>query len=192
MKFAKTDGAHAGQQPGKDSDDTRINFLVVTGGSEPDFKDIYQELYHKIGKDKQTEFYATLRPYKAKNLRFLLNVLDTSRELNLGRTKLHQLREAVLEKNLTTSVKDGLAVLLNWRDQQRSYVVQQVYEFGQRYQMPRSDPGNPLSGFPRVTFPWFADGTSKEGREIYRTSLLDFIELYNFVPREGEDSSVQG
>jgi hypothetical protein len=190
MKFAKT-GAQTGQQVGKDSDDTRINFLTVTGGSEPEFIDIYQELYRKIGKDKKTEFYATLRPYKPEDLQLLLNVLATGGELNLGRTKLHQLREAVLQKNLTTSVKDGLNALLNWRVQQRSYVVQQIYEFGHRYEMPRSDPSDPLAGFPRITFPWFADGTSKEGRNIYRTSLLDFIELYDFVPREEDDSNAR-
>lgn len=187
MKFAKKGGVHPGQQASEDNDGTRINFLTVTGGSEPNFNDIYQELYHKIGKDKKNEFYATLRPYKAEDLQILLNVLATGGELNLGRTKLHQLREAVLQKNLTTSVKDGLAALLNWRDQQRSYVVNHVYEFGHRYQMLRSDPGDPLAGFPQVTFPWFADGISKEGRNIYRTSLLDFIELYDFVSRERKD-----
>lgn len=186
MKFAKTDSAHAA--PG--SDPTRVNFLTVTGGSEPDFKDIYQEHLHKIA-DKKAEFYATLRPYKAEDLQLLLTVLAAGGEMNLSRTKLHRLREAVLEKNLTTSVKDGLAALLNWRSQQRSYIVDHVYAFGQRYQMPRSDPGDPLSGFPRITFPWFADGTSKEGRKIYRTPLLDFIELYDFVSREGDNSNVQ-
>ena len=51
-------------------------------------------------------------------------------------------------------------------------------------QMPRSDPRDPVSGFPRVTFPWFADGKEK-GRSVYRTPLLDFVELYDFVAREG-------
>jgi hypothetical protein len=77
-----------------------------------------------------------------------------------------------------------LATLRNWREKQRTYVVGQVYGFGQRHQMQRSDPHNPISDFPRVTFPWFADGTHK-GRDVYRTSLLDFIELYDFVTREG-------
>jgi hypothetical protein len=187
MKFAKTSAARPGQQVDEDNDNTRINFLTVTGGSEPDFKDIYQELYHRIDKDKNTEFFATLRPYKLKDLRSLLNILARGGELKLGRTKLYQLREAVLQKNLTTSVKDGLAALLNWPDQQRSYIAQQLYELGQSYQLPRTDPSDPLKGFPRITFPWFSDGKS-EGRDIYRTSLLDFIELYNFVTT-GEDTS---
>lgn len=193
LKFAKKDSAQAPEG----SDPTRINFLTVTGGSEPDFKAIYRRDYRKIPekdekKAEKNEFYATLRPYNPEDLGLLLSVLTAGGEMNLSRTKLHQLREAVLEKNLTTSVKDGLAALLNWRGQQRSYIVDQVYEFGQRYQMPRSDPADPLSGFPRVTFPWFADGTSKEGRNIYRTSLLDFIELYDFVSREGDSSNGQG
>src|SRR5437588_4260177 len=36
MKFAKVGRAHTGQQAGIDSDSTRINFLTVTGGSEPE------------------------------------------------------------------------------------------------------------------------------------------------------------
>lgn len=192
MKFAKVRETQTGQQASKDDDGTRINFLTVTGGSEPDFKDIYQYLYHSIGKDKKTEFYATLRPYTPEDLQLLLSVLASDGAMHLGRTKLHQLREAILQKNLTTAVKDSLAALLNWRVQQRSYVVQQVYEFGQRYELPRSNPDDPLKGFPRITFPWFADGTSKEGRDIYRTSLLDFIELYDFVSRKGEESNARG
>jgi hypothetical protein len=78
----------------------------------------------------------------------------------------------------------GLATLRNWREKQRVHVVGQVYEFGGRYQMPRNDPRDPSSGFPRVTFPWFADGKHKD-RSVYRTSLLDFVELYDFVTREG-------
>ena len=184
LKFAKKDGARA-----KDGDKTRINFFKLTGGSEPDFKDVYNELYHRKDEQKgEPEFYATLRPYTVQNLRLLLDLLAEGRKMNLGRTKLHQLREAVLEKNLTTSVQQALAALLNWRGEQRFYVAEQVYEFGQRAQVPRSNPRDPLKGFPRVTFPWFADGKSDEGRDVYRTSLLDFIELYDLVTREGEDS----
>jgi len=38
--------------------------------------------------------------------------------------------------------------------------------------------------FPRVTFPWFADGDN-----IYRTSLLDFVELYDFVASEKDSGT---
>lgn len=194
LKFAKKAG-HTKQSISDSGDDTRINFLTVTGGSEPDFKETYDDLYHKIDDanmaDKR-EFYATLRPYTPEDLERLLNLLRAGRESHLGRTKLHQLREAILRKNLTTSVRDALALLLNWSDQQRSYVVNHVYEFGRHYALPRSNPADPLGGFPRVTFPWFADGKSDESRDIYRTPLLDFIEIYDFVAREGEENNAEG
>ena len=196
LKFAKSESAKARAQG--ESDDTRINFLTVTGGSSSDFKNIFNTTYHKKDDarkkkyiDNNSEFYATLRPYKAEDLRTLLDTIHESKvkKLNLGRTKLHQLREAVLEMNLTSAINEGLALLRNWHDKERSYVVRRVYEFGGRYQMPRSNPRDPASGFPRVIFPWFADGKNKDGQDIYRTPLLDFIELYDFVSREEEESS---
>ena len=100
----------------------------------------------------------------------------------LGRTKLHQVREAVLKMNLTTSVSEGIAILRNWRERQREFVTQHIYKLGNRYQEPHRDPDKPGTLFPRVTFPWFADGP-----KTYRTSLLDFVELYDFVAQEGGD-----
>jgi hypothetical protein len=191
LKFAKK-AAHDDQAKAKDPkqfDGTRINFLVVTGGSKPDFKLIYNDLYHRMDKDKKgLEFHASLRPYKTKDLQDLLGSIREGRRLRLGRTKLHQLREAVLDKNLTTSVQKGLATWHNWRsEKQRGYVTGLVYEYGARRQAARANVNDPASLFVRFTFPWFADGKNKE-RDVYRTPLLDFIELYDFVAREGEDN----
>ncbi len=169
-------------------DDTRINFILVTGGNGDDFKKVYHHVYHHEDKEKKTEFYATLRPYKPEDLDHLLKTIRKGYQQGLGRTKLHQMREAILQKNLTTAVSEGLAVMRSWRDKQRAYVVRQVYGFGEQYQIPRSDPNNPASGFPRVTFPWFADDKNDKGFDVYRTPLLDIAELYNFVTREGDDS----
>ena len=77
----------------------------------------------------------------------------------------------------------------NWRDKQRNYVVHQVYEFAGNHQMQYSNPDDPVSGFPKVIFPWFKYDTKTYNDQkytIYRTSLLDFIELYDFVSREEE------
>ena len=52
----------------------------------------------------------------------LLILIREGHNKALGRTKLHQLREAVLKMNLSTSVGEGLAMLRNWRDDQRDYV----------------------------------------------------------------------
>lgn len=57
---------------------------------------------------------------------------------------------------------------------------------GKRYQEPYYDVEKPGTLFQRVTFPWFADGP-----QTYRTSLLDFVELYNFVA-QGEEEEVRG
>lgn len=191
LKFAKKVAADE-RAKAKDPDQfdgTRINFQVVTGGSKPDFSETYKEIYRRVIDDsKHLDFHASLRPYKPKDLEHLLKAIREGHKLNLGRSKLHQLREAVFDKNLTTSVQKGLAALHNWRgEKQRAHVVGEVYAFGSSYQIPRSDPRDPVSGFPRVTFPWFADGEEK-GRAVYRTPLLDFIELYDFVAREGESN----
>jgi CRISPR/Cas system-associated protein Cas10 (large subunit of type III CRISPR-Cas system) len=189
LKFAKKTSANAREKV-KDQkelaafDGTRINFQVVTGGSHPNFNETYKKIYLHKDKDRKLEFHASLRAYKPEDLALLLQAIREGHTLKLGRTKLHQLREAILEKNLTTAVQMGLATLRNWQDKQRAFVVESVYEFGGRYRMPHSDPNNPVSGFPRVTFPWFADG-NHHGRSVYRTSLLDFVELYDFVTGEG-------
>ncbi len=186
LKFAKTEGTRTRTTKGSEYGDTRINFVVVAGTTSHDFKRVYRSLYDKkkqVGSQKQDMgFYATLRPYTVEHLTELLNAIRDGNKLGLGRTKLHQVREAVLKKNLTTSVQEGLAVLRNWRAKQRETVVNEVYKFGGHYQLQYSDPENPATMFPRVTFPWFADGT-----DTYRTFLLDFVELYDFVAREEVD-----
>ncbi len=192
LKFAKKAGAddrtRTKQEGVKEFDDTRINFLTVAGSSRNDFNAVYNSVYYTKDKDKNEEFYASLRPYDTDKLASLLDAIRQGHALNLGRTKLHQVREAILKKNLTTSVIEGLTVLRNWREKQRDDVMKQVYSMARRYQSARSNQQDPGSLFPRVIFPWFADG-KKEGRSVYRTSLLDFVELYNFVSREGLDES---
>ena len=195
LKFAKKDGADARAQAareGKIIDDTRINFLMVTGGSSTEFSSVYKSMYYKRMKDAGQEFYATLRPFSPETLHGLLDALREDGAASLGRTKLHQIREAVLKMNLNTSVSDGLAVLRNWRKDEREYVVRNVYEFANSYQTPQTDTSDPIAGFPRVTFPWFADGQSTKKNhtyDVYRTSLLDFIELYDMVAKEGNNDS---
>ena len=191
LKFAKTEGAKTQKTKNSKYGETRINFMTVTGSTSHDFARVYGLLCNKkghvSGRKEDIEFYATLRPYDIEQLTDLLNKIREGHKKGLGRTKLHQVREAVLKKNLTTSVQEGLMVLRNWREKQRSFVVEQVYTLGGRYQMQYSDPQNPATMFPRVTFPWFADG-----KNTYRTSLLDFVELYDFVADEEVDSADEG
>lgn len=159
-----------------------INFVIVTGNTSQGFDKVYQSLSKtrtKDDPDDTPEFYATLRPYNAKQFNLLLNAIRQGHRLGIGRTKLHQLREAILKKNLTTSVNDALAIVRNWQKDQYEYIVKHVYTLAGLHQEQARDTDNPSTWFPRVTFPWFASVT--DGKNVYRTTLLDFIELYDFV-----------
>jgi hypothetical protein len=182
LKFAKQEGARQPRESAYGA--TRINFLVVAGSTSHDFKTVYAMLHNKhvrvSGQKDKATFYATLRPYTVEDLEALLKAIRAGKQRSLGRTKLHQVREAVLKMNLSTSVGDFLAVLRNWRQKQREFVTGSVYTLAGRYQEQHSSLDNPGSLFPRVTYPWFADGPT-----AYRTPLLDFVELYDFVAQEG-------
>lgn len=156
--------------------ETLINFMIVMGSSGQDFEEVYRSLR---GFEDGKTFYGTLRPYTVEELESLQSEIREGREQRLGRTKLHQIREAVLKMNLTTSVYEGLAALRNWRPNERNFITRLVYEFASRYQQTHYDPEQPGTLFPRVTFPWFADG-----QRAYRTPLLDFVELYDFIAGE--------
>lgn len=191
LKHAKMEGAKRERKRGKettkfDYGDTRINFVTVTGSTSHDFKRVYKSLHDRHvkvnGYKDEVTFYATLRPYTIEELDLLLDAIRKGKKMGLGRTKLHQVREAVLKMNLTTSVGESLAVLRNWKQNQREFVYNHVYGLGGRYQERHQEIEKPGTLFPRVTFPWFADGNN-----VYRTSLLDFVELYDFVASE-EDS----
>ena len=179
LKFAKK--AAAKDPPKTVYGDTVINFMTVTGNNSLNFNKVYDSLHEKHGRadGRDTAFYATLRPYSVEELTELLQMIREGKQKGLGRTKLHQVREAVLRMNLTTSVSEALAVLSNWRGNQRQLVVEQVYKMAERYQQQHRDIEKPGTLFQRVTFPWFADGPN-----TYRTSLLDFVELYDFIAQE--------
>ena len=54
-------------------------------------------------------------------------------QLALGRSKLHQLREAVLHLNLSILVTESLAVLRSWKAEERNFVVKEVYSTEKTY-----------------------------------------------------------
>ena len=164
-----------------------INFVTVTGNTGPQYKTVADRLQREI-KEANATLYATLRPYTVSEMDDMLKLLQKGHEMRLGRTKLHQLREAIMEKNLTTSVIAGIATLRNWKDGgkdrdtgQRSFMVREVYAFGR----PNTVPADATQRLGQVTFPWYFTGEDQNKQEVYRTPLLDFVELYDFV-REGE------
>jgi hypothetical protein len=185
LKFAKKDGSKVLAKKESEYGRTRINFLVVSGNTSQSFGKVY-DLWHRKGKTSQHSFYATMRPYTLEQLKFLLVMLREGSRHSLGRSKLHQLREAVLQLNLSTSVTESLAVLRSWKEKERDFVVKKVYSTEIGYPLSQWDEQNPTALFPVVTFPWLVDNKEK-GVKRYSTLLLDFVELYDFVAREDGD-----
>ncbi len=185
LKFAKKDGSKTFAAKKSDYGKTRVNFLVVAGSTSQGFGNVYNHLHRKY-EDSQRSFYATMRPYTLEQLEFLLTMLREGRRLSLGRTKLHQLREAILHLNLSTSVIESLAVLRTWREEERDFVAKNVYSTERKFPLFQWDEQNPTALFPVVTFPWFIEN-KENGTKRYTTLLLDFVELYDFVAREVGD-----
>lgn len=159
---------------GKTADPSYINFLVVTGGTSLTYKDSSHHLQRKkLPHGNPDEFYATMRPYTLDDLATLLRYIDAGHKERLGRTKLHQLREAILRLNRTTTILEALAAIRNWRANERRFIEKLLNEWDTR--------GDPQKRT-ETLFPW----VRRPGEEsIYETPLLDFIELYDFVVGEG-------
>src|SRR6266852_1939553 len=87
LKFAKKTGADARAKAKKADttiDDTRINFMIVTGSSSSDFTSVYNTAYHRQDDNMHQEFHATLRPYTPDYLRILLGAIRDKDGANLG------------------------------------------------------------------------------------------------------------
>jgi hypothetical protein len=187
LKFAKREGSRTEALEQGEYGKTRINFMVVTGSISQGYKRMYASLRQKDNEQHvEPTFYATLRPFTIEQLDFLLKMIREGKHLGLGRTKLHQLRQAVLQKNLSTAVSDSRTILVSWKSKQREFVVKKLYALAALYQQPRHNPDDPASMSIKVPFPWFADG-KEDGRIRYRTMLLDLVELYDFVAGKEDD-----
>lgn len=194
LKFAKDEAAKGRlkvEKKGQGYTETgMINFMTVLGSTSRNFKKVYGFLRSTQEEKERTDqdFYATLRPYNTQQLATLLNMIRKGHRKGLGRTKLQQLREAILEMNLTASQSDARALWRNWKPDQRDFVIDCLYEFANFYQQEHFRPDDPASLSYERPFPWFADGKDNHNRKTYRTSLLDFVELYGFVTGEEADS----
>lgn len=159
-------------------DPSYINFLVVTGSTSLMYKDISRDLQRKnLPYGNPDEFYATMRPYTLDDLAKLLGYIDAGHKERLGRTKLHQLREAILRLNRTTTILEALAAIRNWRANERRFIEGMLEAWDTRdAQKKRTE----------TLFPW----VRRPGEEsIYETPLLDFIELYDFVAAGGGENA---
>ncbi len=182
LKFAKDDG----------NGEPRINFVTVAGSAGETFEKAFAALHtpaKENGHLADKQFFATLRPYKPQHLERLLVAIRKGRGQRLGRTKLHQMREAIMKKNLTTSLSESRAVLRNWTNAQRDYVIQAMHDLTNLYLDEALNSHDPEAMQFNRPFPWF-ESKEKKKPVIYRTPLLDFIELYDFV--SGEEAADGG
>jgi len=176
LEFAKDEG----------NGESRINFVTVAGSAGETFTKVFDMLHTpstKQGRPVDKQFFATLRPYKPETLALLLKAIRDGRKKKLGRSKLHQMREAIMKMNLTTSVSESRAVLMNWKADQREYVIDYVHTFSNQHLNGTADSQNPETLRYERPFPWFFS-EKKGDRSIYRTPLLDLTELYDFVSGE--------
>jgi len=175
LKAAKKSGAISNRNGSSEQEQSRINFLVVTGNTSLSYGKIYDQTHGKKSSyGIENEFYATMRPYTLSQLNWLLDQLREGNKMRLGRTKLHQLREAILKLDNTRTILEALALLRNWKEKERNFIKDMVRELDIRQTMKQQQMG--------TLFPWFLDGKESRGnRASYRTPLLDFIELYDFV-----------
>ena len=175
LKAAKKSGAMSNRNGSSEQEQSRINFLVVTGNTSLNYGKIYDEMHDKkSGYGIENEFYATMRPYTLSQLSWFLDQLREGNKMRLGRTKLHQLREAILKLDNTRTILEALVLLRNWKEKERNFIKDMVRELDIRQTMKQQQMG--------TLFPWFLDGKESSGnRALYRTPLLDFIELYDFV-----------
>lgn len=175
LKAAKLAGAKLARETSSavEQQQSLVNFVVVTGNTSLNYKNLYAEMHCK-SKVQKKEFFATMRPYTLADLKWLLEQLREGNAKRLGRTRLHQLREAILKLNATGAVVDALALLRNWKKDEREFIRKMAEQFDVRETTGQKQMG--------TIFPWSLDGkASNHDLTIYRTPLLDFIELYDFV-----------
>lgn len=174
IKAAKKPGATRQISTSNKQGTSSMNFMVVTGSTSLNYEKVYEEWHPNPHKQKKgQEFYATMRPYSLDNFKWLLERLREGNEKRLGRTKLHQLREAILKVNRTTTILEALALLRNWKGPEREFIREMVAHFDTRSDSQRQQ---------ETLFPWYPDARrSNAEHTTYCTPLLDFIELYDFV-----------
>ena len=171
LKDAKKVGAMSQVDKNGLHEEARISFVVITGSTSLSYQKIRKEMYSEHQKE---EFHATLRPYTLRSFTWLLAQLQEGKKMRLGRSKLHQLREAILQLNRTTTILQSLALFRNWKEQERDFIRKMVQELDNLTPQEQKERG--------TLFPWYlASKKDTTKNNIYRTPLLDFIELYDFV-----------
>lgn len=198
LKAAKTAGTKQ-RQNASDSmnqpDPSFLNFVVVMGSTSLSYKRLYGQMHRTDEKRSSStrsansssgngsefmreEYFATLRPYALADFDTLIEQIKRGQQMQLGRSKLHQLREAILkyfDRGLAASVLDGLMVLHNFRkEKEREFLVELVKEHDKRDTQELKEKG--------TLFPWGLNSEKSTDQHLkFYTPLLDFIEIFDFI-----------
>lgn len=184
LKAAKMGGSTRNAGDGNAWEESYINFVVITGSTSLSYAKVYAGMTSIPEKQEGNGFYATMRPYPLSRFGWLIKQLQKGNQRRLGRTKLHQLREAILKLNRTTTILESLMILGNWRksgkeegETDAEFIKKMVLEYDKRGDQEKRQ---------ETLFPWYHDRKmSTETMRAYCTPLLDFVELYDFVsPQE--------
>lgn len=174
LKDAKQVGAKDKNKSIDAQEEARINFVVITGSTSLSYAKIYEEMF-RLDQTKKENFYATMRPYTLTDFDWLLKQLKRGGDKRLGRTKLHQLHEAILKLNGTTTILETLTLFRNWKEDERDFIRDLVRKFDTHLSYQERQRHG-------TVFPWYLEARNHpDAYNIYRTPLLDFIELYDFV-----------
>jgi hypothetical protein len=198
LKAAKTAGTRQRQSASESTnqhDPSFLNFVVVMGSTSLSYKRLYGQMHRTDekrpgsirssnssagtgSKSLREEYFATLRPYALADFDTLIEQIKRGQQMQLGRSKLHQLREAILKyfnRGLAASVLDGLMVLHNFRKaEEREFLVELVKEHDKRRTRELKEKG--------TLFPWGLNSEKSTDQHLkFYTPLLDFIELFDFI-----------
>jgi hypothetical protein len=180
IKAAKMGDAAYDASTGSSHEESYINFVAVTGNTSLNYAKVYAGMTNIPEGHEGDGFFATMRPYPLLRFGWLIKQLQEGNRRGLGRTKLHQLREAILKKNRTTTILESLMILGNWRksgkregETDAEFIKNMVNEYDKREdQVKRQE----------TLFPWYLDRKKSTAKmDAYSTPLLDFVELYDFV-----------
>jgi CRISPR RNA silencing complex Cmr2 subunit-like protein len=180
IKAAKMGGANHNASGSTAQEESYINFVAVTGNTSLNYGKVYAGMTRIPEKQEGDGFFATMRPYPLQQFDWLIKQVQAGNKRGLGRTKLHQLREAILKLNRTTTILESLMILGNWRksgkkegETDAEFIKKMVNEYDKRDDQAKRQ---------ETLFPWYLDGEkSTETMRAYCTPLLDFVELYDFV-----------
>lgn len=163
LKFAKTGYAKRLVEASETDHQGMLNFMTVYNANALDFETFYQQDLRDDITRTDDVIYRTLRPYTVQEMKQLQQ--DVRQHLHrVPKRKLHQLRDAIFQEK-DQAMLAALAAMIRATDQEKRHLQAILRHF---------------AGKCEVFFPWYKVPRNAK-QAYYYTSLLDAIELYDFL-----------